>query len=601
MKSSRNIFPYLIAGIFFFYLFHTAEHYYALSKEAVPFLGLERFDWLLSNMDHYSFINFSFTSSSLLWGSIGFLLPLFLYVYKGDRGTYRQGEEQGSARFAFLKEMKRFEDKDPDKNMIFSKQVRMGLFNFRLAYNVQLNKNVLIIGLPGDGKTFTFVLPNIMQLNSSFVITDPKGNLVHETGKMLERHSYAVKIFDLICLKNSDRFNVFHYMHSELDIDRISEAITEGTKKSEYQGEDFWVQAELMLQRALLGYLYFDSLDDETGERLYLPNLSDVSDLLRNIGREDPEIPSPVEQMFEELEERKPGNYACKQWQLFKNAKGETKASVIYILSARYSLFDHDDVKRLISEDTMEIDTWNTKKTAVFIAIPETNNAYNFLSSILFAVGFEVLTHKADDILQGKVKGLNRKDLVHIQWIFDEFAQIGKIPNFSQVLASIRSREMSAKIILQAVNQLQSLYKSEWKTIFNNCATHVFLGTNDKDTMEYYSTRSGKQTIRIRNYSKSYGARNGSSSENRQIQGRPLMTPDEIARIGVDEALVFISKQHVFKDKKTSVLEHPRAAQIAHSPEDDTWYEYEKKGTDIDEFILNAIDLTEEFKAQLAA
>lgn len=175
MKSSRNIFPYLIVGILFFYLFHTAEHYYALSKEAVPFLGFERFDWLLSNMNQYSFITFTFTSSSILWGSIGFLLPLFLYVYKGDRGTYRQGEEQGSARFAFLKEMKRFEDQDPDKNMIFSKQVRMGLFNFRLAYNVQLNKNVLIIGLPGDGKTFTFVLPNIMQLNSSFVITDPKG------------------------------------------------------------------------------------------------------------------------------------------------------------------------------------------------------------------------------------------------------------------------------------------------------------------------------------------------------------------------------------------------------------------------------------------
>lgn len=219
--------------------------------------------------------------------------------------------------------MKRFEDKDSDKNMLFTKQVKMGLFNFRLAYNVQLNKNVIVIGLPGDGKTFTFVLPNLMQLNSNFVVTDPKGNLVHETGKMLEKHGYAVKIFDLIRLKNSDRFNPFHYMTSELDIDRISEAITEGTKKSEHMGEDFWVQAELMLQRALIGWLYFDSRDPETGAQLYMPNLGHVADLLRGIYREDPEVPSSVEQMFEELEELQPGNYAYKQWKLFQNFKGK--------------------------------------------------------------------------------------------------------------------------------------------------------------------------------------------------------------------------------------------------------------------------------------
>lgn len=250
----------------------------------------------------------------------------------------------------------------------------------------------------------------------------------------------------------------------------------------------------------------------------------------------------------------------------------------------------------------MEIDTWNTKKTAVFIAIPETNNAFNFLSSILFAVGFEVLTHKADDILQGKVSGYSRQNLRHIQFILDEFAQIGRIPNFTQVLSSIRSREMSIKIIIQAVNQLESLYKSDWKTIFNNCATHLFLGTNDKDTMEYYSTRSGKQTIRARSTSKSHSYRNGSSSENKQIQGRPLLTPDEVARIGIDEGLVFISKQNVFKDKKASVYDHPRQAEIAHSPEDkENWYDYTRKGTDIDGLLLHATDLTPQLEELFAA
>lgn len=516
-----------------------------------------------------------------------------MLVYaSGDKNIYRQGEEQGSARFATLKEMKRFEDKEVEKNMIFTKQVKMGLFNFRLAYNVQLNKNVIVIGLPGDGKTFTFVLPNLMQLNSNFVVTDPKGNLVHETGKMLERNGYAVKIFDLIRLKNSDRFNPFYYMNSELDIDRISEAITEGTKKSEQMGEDFWVQAELMLQRALIGYLYFDSKDPETGTQLYQPNLGHVADLLRNIYREDQELPSPVEQMFEELADHRPGNYAYKQWKLFQNFKGETRNSVVAILSSRYSIFDHEDVRRLISEDTMEIDTWNTKKTAVFIAIPETNNAFNFLSSILFAIGFEVLTHKADNILHGEVPGYSRKNLKHIQFILDEAAQIGRIPNFAQVLSSIRSREMSIKIIIQAVNQLESLYKSDWKTIFNNCATHLFLGTNDKDTMEYYSTRSGKQTIRTRSTSKTHSYRNGSSGENKQIQGRPLLTPDEVARIGVDEGLVFISKQNVFKDKKASVYDHPRQDEIAQTPQDGNWYDYIRKGTDIDGLLIHANDLT---------
>ncbi|HGZ4327163.1 TPA: VirD4-like conjugal transfer protein, CD1115 family [Streptococcus pneumoniae] len=596
----KPIWPYLVVGLFSFVIFQSFYHYYQLSTAAVPFMGMLRLRWLLEHWERFYFGVF-FDSGALYAGLIGFGLPMLVYASM-DKNLYRQGEEQGSARFATLKEMRRFEDVDFEKNMIFSKQVKMGLFNFRLAYNVQLNKNVIVIGLPGDGKTFTFVLPNLMQMNSNFVVTDPKGNLVHEVGKMLEKAGFAVKIFDLIRLKNSDRFNPFHYMKSELDIDRISEAITEGTKKSEHTGEDFWVQAELMLQRALIGYLYFDSKDPETGVQLYMPNLGHVADLLRNMYREDPDVPSPVEQMFEELNEHQPNNYAYKQWKLFQNFRGETRNSVVAILSSRYSIFDHEDVRNLISEDTMEMDTWNTKKTAVFIAIPETNNAFNFLSSILFAIGFEVLTHKADDILQGKVPGYNRKNLRHIQFIFDEFAQIGRIPNFAQVLSSIRSREMSIKIIIQAVNQLESLYKSDWKTIFNNCATHLFLGTNDKDTMEYYSTRAGKQTIRTRSTSKSHSYRNGSSSENKQIQGRPLLTPDEVSRIGVEEGLVFISKQNVFRDEKASVDDHPRKDEIASSPEDEkNWYEYTRKGTDIDGLLLYANDLTPQLKELFVA
>ena len=252
--------------------------------------------------------------------------------------------------------------------------------------------------------------------------------------------------------------------------------------------------------------------------------------------------------------------------------------------SARYAVFDHKEVKTLIERDTMEMDKWNIEKTAVFITIPETNKAFNFLASLMFAMMFDVLTHQADDMLQGLIH--QDKELLHIQFIIDEFANIGKIPNFNEVLASIRSREMSAKIIIQAISQLQAMYHNDWKTIINNCATILYLGTQDKETMEYFSMRSGKQTINVKNRSVSRG-RNGSMSESNQIQMRPLMTPDEIARIGVDEALLFIAKQNVLKDKKASVFDHPKAKELANHHTDDNWYQYKRYMTDIAEWQSN--------------
>ena len=230
------------------------------------------------------------------------------------------------------------------------------------------------------------------------------------------------------------------------------------------------------------------------------------------------------------------------------------------------------------------MDKWNIEKTAVFITIPETNKAFNFLASLMFAMMFDVLTHQADDMLQGLIH--QDKELLHIQFIIDEFANIGKIPNFNEVLASIRSREMSAKIIIQAISQLQAMYHNDWKTIINNCATILYLGTQDKETMEYFSMRSGKQTINVKNRSVSRG-RNGSMSESNQIQMRPLMTPDEIARIGVDEALLFIAKQNVLKDKKASVFDHPKAKELANHHTDNNWYQYKRYMTDIAEWQSN--------------
>lgn len=582
-RKRKKFLPYFLLSIVFFYLFHCLFVFYQKAPDlssSTDVLGIAKFDWLINNFTYKVFLNIHFTSFSILTGLVGVVIALMAFLRVSDTGVYRHGEEQGSARFATVKELLSFRDKEPENNMIFTKNGQIGLFNKRLPYPKQLNKNSLVVGIPGDGKTFTYVKPNIMQENSSFVITDPKGLLVREVGSMLENDGYTIKVFDLVNLTNSDTFNVFNYMKSELDIDRVSEAIVDGTKKSDKQGEDFWAQAELLLMRSLLGYLYFDS--QISG---YTPNLSNVSDMLRNIQRIDKKKPSPVEKMFEALDKELPDNYACKQWELFNNNfQSETRTSVLAVASARYAVFDHKEVKTLIERDTMEMDKWNIEKTAVFITIPETNKAFNFLASLMFAMMFDVLTHQADDMLQGLIH--QDKELLHIQFIIDEFANIGKIPNFNEVLASIRSREMSAKIIIQAISQLQAMYHNDWKTIINNCATILYLGTQDKETMEYFSMRSGKQTINVKNRSVSRG-RNGSMSESNQIQMRPLMTPDEIARIGVDEALLFIAKQNVLKDKKASVFDHPKAKELANHHTDDNWYRYKRYMTDIAEWQSN--------------
>lgn len=582
-RKRKKFLPYFLLSIVFFYLFHCLFVFYQKAPDlssSTDVLGIAKFDWLINNFTYKVFLNIHFTSFSILTGLVGVVIALMAFLRVSDTGVYRHGEEQGSARFATVKELLSFRDKEPENNMIFTKNGQIGLFNKRLPYPKQLNKNSLVVGIPGDGKTFTYVKPNIMQENSSFVITDPKGLLVREVGSMLENDGYTIKVFDLVNLTNSDTFNVFNYMKSELDIDRVSEAIVDGTKKSDKQGEDFWAQAELLLMRSLLGYLYFDS--QISG---YTPNLSNVSDMLRNIQRIDKKKPSPVEKMFEALDKELPDNYACKQWELFNNNfQSETRTSVLAVASARYAVFDHKEVKTLIERDTMEMDKWNIERTAVFITIPETNKAFNFLASLMFAMMFDVLTHQADDMLQGLIH--QDKELLHIQFIIDEFANIGKIPNFNEVLASIRSREMSAKIIIQAISQLQAMYHNDWKTIINNCATILYLGTQDKETMEYFSMRSGKQTINVKNRSVSRG-RNGSMSESNQIQMRPLMTPDEIARIGVDEALLFIAKQNVLKDKKASVFDHPKAKELANHHTDNNWYQYKRYMTDIAEWQSN--------------
>lgn len=568
--QKKPLIPYLIISLVLAFLTHRAYALYSIAPKPDMTNLFSQYTFVLEKYVEPPYFYPNFSPFAILAAMVGFFIGMMFYLKIKPAENYRHGEEAGSAKFATAQELAGFKDSEPTNNMIFTKNAQMGLFNKNLPFQWQLNKNVLVVGLPGDGKTFTYVKPNLMQMNSSFVVTDPKGLLVRETGKMLEEHGYQVKVFDLVNLTNSDMFNPFNYMKSELDIDRITEALVEGASENEHKGEPFWDKAQLLLNRALIGYLYFDSKT-----RDYTPNLSMVAELLRNIRRPNDKEPSTVEKMFVELEESMPGNYACKQWNLFNdNFDAETRTSVFAMVATQYSVFDHQAVTDLIKSDTMEMDTWNTEKTAVFVAISETNKAFSFLASTLFTVMFDQLTHNADAIIQGQKDGYTADDLVHVQFIFDEFANIGKIPHFNEVLASVRSREMSVKIIIQAISQLDTIYGDKArKSMVNNCATLLFLGTNDEDTMRYFSMRAGKQTITQKSYSEQRGQR-VSGSTSTQAHQRDLMTPDEIARIGVDEALVFISKQNVLRDKKAMVTDHPMKDELSNNPNDGKWYNY---------------------------
>ena len=332
--------------------------------------------------------------------------------------------------------------------------------------------------------------------------------------------------------------------------------------------------------RSLIGYLYFDSQLDH-----YMPNLGQVTDMIRELRRNHPEAESPVELMFEDLERRCPGNYACRQWSLFnKNFDGQTRASVYAIFATTFSVFDHEQLRKIIEKDTLEIEKWNIEKTAVFIHIPEVDPAYQFLSALLFSTIFDVMMKTADTILLGDHPTKTKEGLLHVQIEADEFGQIGKIPNLPPIISVIRSREISIKMMVQSQSQIEVLYgKENTKTIINNCGAILYLGSNDLDTLKYLSERSGKQTLNDQNYSESRG-RNASSSKQNSKIGRELLTPHEVATIGTTEALLFLSKQNVFRDQKFNLDTHPRAYLLSNGPNDDNWYRYKRYLSDIDEW-----------------
>ncbi len=523
---------------------------------------------------------FSFKLYPLLAFGLGLFLALLFFMLSLGDGKYRKGKEYGSARWGTKSEFSGFVSKKEDENIILSKDIKMSLPTKNMPFEYQRNKNILLVAGSGAGKTEMFVKPNLSQFHSSYVVTDPKGKLLHETGKMMSDNGYQIKTFDVNTFKNCNRFNPFKYIHDEITLKRVIQAIIDATNgENSRKGEPFWDKSEELLLGSLFSFLYYKYKGDEkkgiegTGE---LPKLYEVSDLIRLLKRENEEVPSTLEIMFEGFEERFGSeNYAVTQFESFKNYRGDTRSSVLAIATARFSMFDLQDIRDLLEDDELEIDTWITQKTVVYLPIPDMDKTFNFLVTMIFILAFRTLEYQIDHIYNGNPP-------YHIRFILDEFANLGKIPNIKEALAVFRSREMSVNIIIQNINQLSSMYKDDWKSFIGNCDTLLYLaGSTEPETEKLFSERAGKETINMKKNSENRGS-NGSYSISHEVLGRDLITKDEVNRLPRDECLISISSMPMYKGKKFPFEGHKRSEEWARNMNDKNWYNFVPEFKDLE-------------------
>ena len=406
------------------------------------------------------------------------------------------------------------------------------------------NKNVLVIGGSGSGKTRFYVKPNLMQMHSSYVVTDPKGTIVLECGKMLEENGYEIKILNTINFKKSMKYNPFAYLKSEKDILKLVQTIIANTKgEGEKSGEDFWVKAEKLYYTALIGYIFYESPKEEKNFSTLL-EMIDASE----VREEDENFKNAIDMMFEVLEERDPNHFAVKQYRKYKLAAGKTAKSILISCGARLAPFDIKELRELMSEDEMNLDTLGDRKTALFVIISDTDDTFNFVVSIMYSQLFNLLCDKADDKYGGRLP-------VHVRFLLDEFANIGLIPKFEKLIATIRSREISASIILQTQSQLKAIYKDHADTIIGNCDSTLFLGGKEKGTLKEISELLGKETIDLYNTSETRSNQK-SFGLNYQKLGKELMSQDEIAVMDGGKCIFQLRGVRPFISNKFDIIKH---------------------------------------------
>ena len=488
----------------------------------------------------------SFSPVDMLIGIAGaILIRLIVYTKGKNAKKYRKGVEYGSARWGNAEDIKPYIDPVFANNVLLTQTERLMMSSRPKQPKYARNKNILVIGGSGSGKTRFFVKPNLMQMHSSYVVTDPKGTVLVECGKLLQRGGYRIKVLNTINFKKSMRYNPFAYLRSEKDILKLVNTIIANTKgDGEKSGEDFWVKSERLFYCALIGYIWYEAPEAEK-------NFTTLLEMINaSEAREDaPEFQSPVDLMFERLEEKDPEHFAVRQYKKFLLSAGKTRSSILISCGARLAPFDIRELRELMETDEMELDTIGDRKTALFVIISDTDDTFNFVVSILYTQLFTLLCDKADDMYGGRLP-------VHVRCLLDEFANIGQIPKFEKLIATIRSREISASIILQSQSQLKAIYKDNADTIVGNCDTTLFLGGKEKTTLKEMSELLGKETIdsfntsETRSNQKSYGL-------NYQKLGKELMTQDEIAVMDGGKCILQLRGVRPFFSDKFDITKHP--------------------------------------------
>ena len=559
-KVILKVLPYVIFGYVadkFYYGYRITEGSDALNR---------LMDSLASNVAFANPLP-SFHPKDLLVGIItGVAFRLVVYFKAKNAKKFRHGVEYGSARWGTPKDIEPYMDKENFENNILLTQTERLQMNGRPSSpKYARNKNVLIIGGSGSGKTRFFVKPNLMQMHSSYVVTDPKGTVLLEVGKMLQSNGYRIKVLNTINFTKSCHYNPFSYIRSEKDILKLVNTIIVNTKGEGAQAtEDFWVKAEKLYYQALIAYIWYEAPEEEQNFSMLI-DLIDASEARED----DEEFKNAVDLLFEELEKEDPTHFAVRQYKKYKLAAGKTAKSILISCGARLAPFDIRELRELTNYDELELDTLGEIKTAMFVIISDTDATFNFLVSIMYAQLFNLLCDKADDVYGGRLP-------IHVRCLLDEFANIGQIPSFEKLIATIRSREISASIILQSKSQLKAIYKDNADTIEGNCDTTLFLGGKEKTTLKEMAEILGKETIDLYNTSDTRGT-SQSYGLNYQKTGKELMSQDEIAVMDGGKCIMQVRGVRPFFSDKYDITKHKQYKNLS---------DYDSKNTfDIEKYL----------------
>lgn len=494
----------------------------------------------------------------------GIVLRTAVYLKSKNAKNYKHNEEYGSARWGKPKDIEPFTDPIFKNNVILTKTEHLTM-NSRLknpAYS--RNKNVLIVGGSGSGKTRFWIKPNLLQLHSSYVLTDPKGTTIQEVGTAFQRADYRIKIFNTINFRKSMHYNPFEYIRSEKDILKLVTTLMVNTRGEGKGGDPFWDKAEALLYCALIGYIHYEAPKEEQNFATLIEFINAME-----VREEDEEYRNPVDLMFEELKSRKPDHFAVRQYAKFKLAAGKTLKSILVSAGARLAPFDIREVREITMYDELELDTLGDERTVLFLIMSDTDGSFNFLISMIYTQMFNLLCEKADDVYGGRLP-------VHVRCLIDEAANIGQIPNLEKLIATIRSREISACLVLQAKSQLKAIYKDNADTIIGNCDSQIFLGGSEPTTLKELSEALGKETIDIFSTSNTRGS-SPSYGTNFQKLGKELMTRDELFVLDGKKCILQLRGVRPFLSDKYDLTQHPNYKYTA---------DYDKKLTfDVEKFL----------------